>query len=108
MKQWYNRDPDPLQTAVKEKLAAIKAKLAAGRDTCLLFDTPSLVRNLEDLYRGMWNDLKSGKLPKPDLRNLDIYHEIGAELDLENIEMLTEEAYAALYQEKLEIGRAHV
>ena len=25
LKQWYNRYPDPLQTAVKEKLAAIKA-----------------------------------------------------------------------------------
>jgi predicted O-linked N-acetylglucosamine transferase (SPINDLY family) len=84
-----------------EKLAAIKAKLAAGRDTCLLFDTPQLVRHLEGLYRKMWSDFTHGDLPVPDLRNLDIYHEIGAGLDLENIENLSDEAFRALYQEKL-------
>jgi hypothetical protein len=35
------------------------------------------------------------------LRNLDVYHEIGLGLDLENIEALNDEAYLALYQEKL-------
>jgi predicted O-linked N-acetylglucosamine transferase (SPINDLY family) len=82
-------------------LAPVKAKLAAGRDTCALFDTPKLVRHLEDLYRQMWADLIRGAIPVPDLRNLDIYHEIGLGLDLENLEALGNEAYAALYQEKL-------
>ena len=83
------------------KLAAIKQKLVAGRDTCLLFDTPKLVRHLEDLYRQMWSDFIRGALPQPDLRNLEIYHEIAAELDLENIETLSNDAYRALYDEKL-------
>ena len=42
-----------------------------------------------------------GAVPVPDLRNLDVYHEIGLGLDLENIETLSDDAYRALYQEKL-------
>jgi predicted O-linked N-acetylglucosamine transferase (SPINDLY family) len=83
------------------KLAAIRNKLVAGRDTCLLFDTPKLVRHLEDLYRQMWSDFIRGALPAPDMRNLEIYHEIGAGLDLENIEAVSNDAYRALYAEKL-------
>ena len=49
----------------------------------------------------MWRDFVSGELPTPDLRNLDIYQEIGLELDLENIEALSDANYAALYEEKL-------
>jgi hypothetical protein len=82
-------------------LAPVKAKLHAGRDSCLLFDTPKLVRHLEDLYRQMWVDLIRGAIPAPDLRNLDVYHEIGLGLDLERLETLGNDAYAALYQEKL-------
>lgn len=85
----------------RDKLAAIKTKLVAGRDSCLLFDTPRLVGALEDLYRQMWSDFKRGTLPVPDLHNLDIYHEIGLGLDLENIEALSDEAYISLYREKL-------
>jgi predicted O-linked N-acetylglucosamine transferase (SPINDLY family) len=85
-----------------EKLAAIKAKLVAGRDNCLLFDTPRLVRDLEDLYRQMWSDFRRGALPVPDLRNLDVYHEIGLGLDLESIDTLSDDSYASLYREKLE------
>ncbi len=84
----------------REKLAAIKAKLAVSRDTCLLFDTPKLVGHLEDLYRQMWSDFKNGALPAPDLDNLDIYHDIGIELEIENTETLTDDAYAALYREQ--------
>jgi predicted O-linked N-acetylglucosamine transferase (SPINDLY family) len=84
-----------------ETLAAVKAKLAAGRDSCLLFDTPRLVGQLEDLYRQIWDDFKRGELPVPDLRNLDVYHEIGLGLDIESAELLSDEAYVALYQEKL-------
>ena len=84
-----------------EKLAAVKAKLAMSLPTCALFDTPRLVGHLENLYRQMWNDFKRGALPIPDLRNLDVYHRIGTELDLENIEVLGDEAYVALYKEKL-------
>ena len=85
----------------REKLAAIKAKLAAGRDSCLLFDTPRLVSHLEDLYRQMWGEFKRGELPVPDLRNLEVYYEIGVGLELENIELLTNDEYISLYQDKL-------
>src|SRR5262249_31988153 len=84
-----------------KKLAPIKAKLAEGRDRSVLFDTPALVKNLEDLYRGMWADYVEGRLPVPDLRNLDIYHEVGLELDVENLETLSDEDYRRLYLEKL-------
>lgn len=83
------------------KLSAIKQKLAAGRDNSLLFDTPQLVKKLEDLYRGMWSDLIRGALPQPDLRNLDIYHEVGLTLDLENIETVSDADYVELYRQKL-------
>ncbi len=85
----------------RDKLTAIKAKMAEQRDTCPLFDTPSLVGHLENLYRQMWADFKRGALPVPDLRNLDVYHEIGVALDLENSETLSREDYAALYKQKL-------
>jgi hypothetical protein len=82
-------------------LAAIKRKLIAGRDSCLLFDTPRLVRGLEELYRQMWADYQGGRLPVPDLSNLEIYNEIGLELDLEAAELLSDDAYRSLYREKL-------
>lgn len=84
-----------------EKLKAVKAKLAANRDTCTLFDTPKLVRNLEELYRDMWAEYQRGELPKPDLRNMDIYHDIAVELEVENMDALSDEQYEALYNEKL-------
>ena len=85
----------------RAQLTAIKTKLAMGRDTSALFDTARLVRDLEDLYRGMWRDFVSGELPTPDLRNLEIYQEIGLELDLENIEVVSDADYTALYEARL-------
>jgi predicted O-linked N-acetylglucosamine transferase (SPINDLY family) len=84
-----------------QRLAELKERLVAGRDTCLLFDTAQLVRRLEDLYRGMWADFLLGRLPTPDLRNIDIYREIGLEQDLENIELLDDETYRALYHDHI-------
>ena len=85
----------------RSQLLALKQRLVAGRDFCLLFDTPQLVRNLEDLFRQMWQEFEAGKLPRPDLTNLDVYHEVGLELDLEGMELLDDRAYRALYVEKL-------
>jgi predicted O-linked N-acetylglucosamine transferase (SPINDLY family) len=83
------------------RLVEFRERLAAGRDTCLLFDTPLLVRCLEDLYRGMWTDFCRGRLPRPDLRNIDIYREIGLEHASETIELLDDKAYRALYRDRL-------
>ncbi len=48
----------------------------------------------------MWGDFKRGTLPVPDLRNLDVYHEVGLGLDLENIETLSDDAYICALQGK--------
>jgi predicted O-linked N-acetylglucosamine transferase (SPINDLY family) len=85
----------------RAKLTRVRQRLVAGRDTCLLFDTESLVRNLEKLYRQMWDERAHGKLPVPDLRNLEAYHEAGADLDLANIELLSDDAYRAQYRASL-------
>src|SRR5262245_63998821 len=73
------------------KLAAPKRRLAAGRDTCLRFDTPRLTRHLADLFRRMWNDFPSGALPVPDLTKLDVYFDLGADLNLETVDTLSDE-----------------
>jgi hypothetical protein len=85
----------------RDRLAACKTRLIEGRTTSLLFDTPTLTRHLEDLFRRMWADFESGSLPVPDLTNLDVYCEIGAELNLGGPGALTDEAYRARYVEKL-------
>ncbi len=82
-------------------LSKIKAKLVSGRDTCVLFDTPKLVRALETLFRKMTHDFEAGKRPVPNLENLDLYHEIGKDLELETTELLSTDAYHALYADKL-------
>lgn len=56
------------------RLAALRERLRANRDTCTLFDTPRLVRSLEGLYAGIWNDYTNGQLPVPQLWHLPEYH----------------------------------
>jgi predicted O-linked N-acetylglucosamine transferase (SPINDLY family) len=82
-------------------LAPFKERLTAGRDTCRLFDTPALIADLERLYAQMWDEYQRGALPAPDIANLDPYHEVALDLDLEAIELLSDEAYHALYRERL-------
>ena len=83
-----------------DKLGACRTRLAAARGS-LLFDTRSLTRHLEELFRRMWTDFLAGTLHVPDLVNLDAYCEIGAELNLEDPGILPDEAYRARYAEKL-------
>lgn len=82
-------------------LALLRDRLAAGRDTCTLFDTPKLIHALEARYREMLTDLARGTVPIPDLRNLDIYREIALDNDLAAIELLDDDAYHTQYHEKL-------
>ncbi len=67
-------------------LAPYRDRLVRGRDTALLFDTPRLVRELEALFRDMWDDFAAGRLPRPDLVNLDTCLEIGAAMDHDAVE----------------------
>ncbi|MTJ80938.1 MAG: glycosyl transferase [Telmatospirillum sp.] len=82
-------------------LAPYRERLRAGRDSCLLFDTATLVHRLEDLYRGMWADFEAGQLPRPDLSNLDVYFEIGGTQDYDNIELQSVSDYEGWWREKL-------
>ena len=61
-----------------------------------------LVRDLEDLYRGMWREFQDGRRAIPDLSNLDMYHDIGLDLAVEGASASTPEAYRQLYRDRLE------
>lgn len=87
------RDPD--------RLAALRARLSAGRDTCTLFDTPGLVRDLEEIYARMWQACRDDALPVPDLANLDIYLELGASIDHEAQEIQVLADYDGHWQQLL-------
>lgn len=45
------------------QLAAMKAKLAATRDSCALFDTARFTRNLEAAYLAIWDRFQRGEAP---------------------------------------------
>jgi predicted O-linked N-acetylglucosamine transferase (SPINDLY family) len=85
----------------RAKLAQLRARLRDRRDQCVLFDTPLLVARLECLYQEMWTEAVTGRMRRPDLRNLDVYGEIGAELDHDDVEMGTAVDYREIYLAKL-------
>jgi predicted O-linked N-acetylglucosamine transferase (SPINDLY family) len=85
----------------KAKRDALREKLLANRDTCVLFDTPLLVSRLEGLYQQMWDEYTAGKMPRPDLANLDVYNDIGIALDKDGVDMLTVPNYLDLYRDAL-------
>lgn len=78
-----------------------RERLTAGRDSSVLFDTPLLARSLEALYRDMWEDFKGGRLPVPDLANLETYLEIGAQIDHEAEEVQAIKDYKGWWRDKL-------
>ena len=71
------------------------------RSSSTLFDTPKLVRHLEGLYAGMWEEYQSGALQQPNLTNIDIYHDIGADLYQNNIDHISDSDYFNLYRQQL-------
>lgn len=56
----YEREAIRLGTD-RERLAALRSKLTATRDTCRLFDTPRFARHLEVAYRQMWARWQRGE-----------------------------------------------
>ncbi|MEO5330629.1 MAG: hypothetical protein H7839_01290 [Magnetococcus sp. YQC-5] len=83
-------------------LKTYRERVLAGRDTCVLFDTPSLVTHLEQLFFKMRADFHQGRVPRPDLTNLDLYQEIGIELDQDGNRIAeTVQNLTAAYLEKL-------
>jgi len=83
------------------RLAALRARLEAGRATCDLFNMDRLTADLEALYRGMAKAYQAGDLPRPDLTNLEAYLEVGAGLDLDHREMADVDDYDRLWKTAL-------
>lgn len=84
-----------------DRLAAVRESLAQQRETCALRDMPGLARRLEELFWQMQGEAERGETPVPDLRNLDVYYEIGATLAARGIEFENDAAYRARYREEL-------
>jgi predicted O-linked N-acetylglucosamine transferase (SPINDLY family) len=88
-------------------LAAVRKTLQDQRETCALRDMPRLARRLEELFWQMQDDAERGETPVPDLRNLDIYYEIGSELAAANIEFEDDGQYRQRYRAQLAILDEH-
>ncbi len=89
----FGRDP--------QSLVRYRDQLRLGSESSVLRDIPALTRRLEELFFQMQSECERGATPDPDLTNLAVYYEIGAELDLANIELLDERSYRSLYLERL-------
>ena len=89
----------------RDELARLKGQLRAQRDSCVLFDMGRHVRGLEALYRRMWDDCLEGRLPAPNLANLDLYLDVGADAPDERMDVLPDADRLAWYRER--IARRH-
>jgi predicted O-linked N-acetylglucosamine transferase (SPINDLY family) len=85
---------------------AYRERLAAARDSSVLFDTPLLASKLEALYRDMWEDFRADRLPTPDLANLETYLEIGSAVDHEAEEVQVIKDYKGWWRDKLAAAHA--
>ena len=82
------------------RLMELRQILLKGRESSVLFDTPGLVRALESLFREMWEDYASGRLPRPDMTNLELYTELATQKSWEDT-LPNSVDYAAYYTELL-------
>jgi predicted O-linked N-acetylglucosamine transferase (SPINDLY family) len=82
-------------------LAGLRQRLLALRETSTLFDIAGFTRGMEALFERIWTDLAQGRLPEPDLTNLEVYLEIGAGLDHDGREFGVGEAIEPLYRAAL-------
>jgi predicted O-linked N-acetylglucosamine transferase (SPINDLY family) len=85
----------------RQSLSVIRQSLQDQRETSVLRDIPGLARRLEEIFWQMQGECERGETPVPDLRNLDVYYDIGAEAVLENIEFELSHAYRQRYLKKL-------
>ncbi|MDO1582212.1 O-linked N-acetylglucosamine transferase family protein [Rhizobium oryzicola] len=85
----------------RQSLKTIRESIQRQRETCALRDMPGLARRLEELYWQMQGECERGETPAPDLTNLDLYYEIGAELVAAGPENEDESSYRARYRAKL-------
>ena len=66
-----------------------------------MFDTRLLVDHLDELYVKMWAEYQSGKLPQPEIVNLDVYQDVGIEEDIDLRTPLTMDEYNRRYLRRL-------
>lgn len=88
-------------------LAAVRQSLQEQRETCALRDMDRLVRRLEELFWQMQGAAERDETPVPDLRNLNVYYEVGAELAAAGIEFESEQAYRQRYLDQLKLMDEH-
>ncbi len=91
----------------RTRVEGYKAKLKAGRDTCVLFDMENLARGLEASYARMWKEFRDGQLPQPDLRNLETYFEVALTHDHDAVEVQAIADYEGFWREKLAARHAY-
>jgi len=91
----------------RESLAPYRDKLIREREVSVLRDIPALAKSLEDAFWRMQSECERGAAPVPDLSNLDIYYEIGVELNAEPIEFMDAHTYRALYLDRLTKWNEH-
>ena len=85
----------------RQSLATIRETLQRMREHSVLRDIPGATRRLEQLFWQMQGECERGETPVPDLRNLDLYYDIGAEIVQENVEFEDDASYRQRYVEKL-------
>lgn len=85
----------------RARLADLRRRLDEGRESCVLFDMPLLVGRLEGLYEEMWADLAAGRLPEPDLTNLDASLDVAVDFDHEAVEVGAIPDYRGWWRERL-------
>ena len=91
----------------RASLAPYLDKLIREREVSVLRDIPALTKSLEDAFWRMQSEGERGATPVPDLSNLDIYYDIGAELNAEPIEAIDARAYRGRYLDRLANWNAH-
>lgn len=86
----------------RELARGYKQRLRSHRDSSVLRDMDGTIRRLEDLYREMQGAREANATPVPDLTNLDVYYEIGAQFDLQRMNEADDADYLSAYREKVE------
>ncbi len=89
----FGRNPTLLQP--------LREKLADAKQHCALFDTPGLVRSLEERCLEAWRAFETDQLPQPDLRNLETYLEVGAQIRPDELEVQSIDSYLPWWRERL-------
>lgn len=89
----FARDPRSLEK--------IRSSILDQHNTSVLRDIPALAHRLETLFWQMQKEAEQEKTPQPDLRNLDVYYEIGVGLMQANGAFCDSETYRHAYQKRL-------